>query len=69
MHHGLLILFQLSKELIAKWSAVPANDHIPLRRYMFAFSIKTVLQASFGSYFNDDKTIYKLRQAYDFVSI
>jgi uncharacterized membrane protein YsdA (DUF1294 family) len=35
---------------------------------MLSLAIKAMLQGSMGAFFNDDKIIHKIRQAYDFVS-
>ena len=58
----------MTDELVAKWSTKPADEHLPLREYMFAFAIKTMLQASFGKYFKDEQEVLKIKKSSDIVS-
>jgi len=51
-----------------KWSSLVKEEHVPLSMYMYAFSLKVVLQTLFGKTFKGDKEILEFRRCYDIVS-
>ena len=57
--------FQLSRSVTQKLADLPPGEHIAIREDTFAFSIKAVLLALFGSYFEDDEKAQDIRKSYD----
>ena len=52
-----------------KLKTLPSGEHIPVRQYMLAFALKSIVRVSFGDGFKSDKEILKFEKAYDVVSI
>ena len=58
---------QMSDELLNKWCKFPSEEHIPLRQHMFAFSLKAILQSSYGKYFEDEREVLNFKTSFDIV--
>ena len=61
------VIQQTTCEVVQKIEKLPEGEHVPLREYMFAYAIKTVLLAVFGESFQDEKEILGLKRSYDIV--
>ena len=61
------VIQQTTREVVEKFGRIPEDEHVPLRKYMFAYAIKTVLLAVFGESFQDEETILRLKHSYDIV--
>lgn len=46
-----------SDKLVAKWSSLPGEEHVPVARYMTDFSFKLALFSRFGSHAFTDEDI------------
>ena len=63
-----MVLLQAAEDLAKKWTTVPREEHIPLGQYMFALAIKSIAEASYGKYFEDEELLLKLKTCYEVVS-
>lgn len=62
-------LFKESDKLVAKWSSLPGEEHVPVARYMTDFSFKLALFSQFGSHAFTDEEILDIRHYYDIVCV
>lgn len=56
---------EVGKEVVKKLKTLPSGEHIPVRQYMLAFALKSIVRVSFGDGFKSDKEILKFEKAYD----
>lgn len=53
-----------------KWKQLPKEEMIPLRQYMFAVALKSIIKTSFGDdYFKTNKEILEFESAYQVVCL
>ena len=63
-----LFFFKIAHELIKKWKSVAREDHVPLRQYMMALALKSIVWTSFGeNYMTSNKEILQIENDYDTV--
>lgn len=55
--------------MVAKWSSLPGEEHVPVARYMTDFSLKLALFSQFGSHVFTDEEILEIRHYYDIVCV
>lgn len=64
----LFLFFKIADELIKKWRSVEKEDHVPLRQYMMALALKSIVWTSFGeNYMTSNNEILQIENDYDTV--
>eukprot|EP00794_Sanderia_malayensis_P003260 gene3260-3741_t len=56
---------EVADEMVKKWGTLAKGEHIPLRQYMLAGALKSLMCSSFGKFFNSAKQILEFEEAYD----